>query len=148
MARATLALLLASLPPLASAQSIYSAGSTTYPAPGAVGFTPGNIVVVRLAHPAIRNRTFSLAAAVYLDEFYAPAASDDLLVLKQTIALPSSAAGLAAGQYPLTIHGNDLQNIHSLNHGGMFNRAYTRLASQAAPSAPALATVLAHWRAR
>ena len=103
--------------------------------------------------PAANNSTRrtpypNLAQAVYLDEFYAPAASDDLLVLKQTIALPSSAAGLAAGQYPLTIHGNDLQNIHSLNHGGMFNRAYTRLASQAAPSAPALATVLAHWRAR
>ena len=101
----------------------YLPGSTTYAAPGAVGFTPNNIVVVRLAHPNIRNRSFSLTAAVFLDEFYAPNATDDILVLRQTIALPSSSTGLRAGQYPLTIHGNDLQNIHSLNHGGMVNRA-------------------------
>ena len=112
----------------------YMAGSTTYPAPGAVGFTPGNIVVARLAHPAIRNRTFSLTAAVFLDEFYAPTATDDLLVLKQTVALPSAAAGLRGGQYQLTIFGNDLQNIHSLNHGGMINRAYCR--ARRAPSSP------------
>ena len=104
----------------------YIPGATTYAAPGAVGFTPNNIVVVRLAHPNIRDRSFSRSAAVFLDEFYAPNASDELLVLKQTIALPSSSDGLPRGQYALTTHGNDLQNIHSLNHGGMFNRKYPR----------------------
>lgn len=114
----------------------YIPGATTYAAPGAVGFTPNNIVVVRLAHPNIRDRSFSRSAAVFLDEFYAPNASDELLVLKQTIALPTSSDGLPRGQYALTTHGNDLQNIHSLNHGGMFNREYPRWRAARRPRPP------------
>ena len=131
-----LLLLLLLLLLMGRAAAQYVPGSTTYAAPGAVGFTPNNIVVVRLAHPSIRNRSFSLSAAVFLDEFYAPNASDDLLVLKQTIALPSSSDGLPSGQYALTTHGNDLQSIHSLNHGGMFNREYPRWRAARRPRPP------------
>ena len=101
----------------------YAAGSTAYALAGAVGFQPTSIVVARLVHPAIANRSFSLTAAVVLDEFAAPTDPAAPLVRLQSVALPT-ATPATPGQYKLTVHGNDLQNIHSLIHGGQVTLAY------------------------
>lgn len=89
------------------------------------GFTPGNIVAVRLQHPQIQTRAFALTAGVWLDEYAAPTDPNLPLVLVQSVPLPnSSAAGLALGQLPLTMHGQDLQSNQAVMHSGMISLTY------------------------
>ena len=89
------------------------------------GFTPGNLVAVRLQHPQVHVRAFALTAGVWLDEYAAPTDPNAPLVLVQSVALPnSSAIALAPGQLPLTMHGQDLQSNQPLMHSGMISRTF------------------------
>jgi hypothetical protein len=89
------------------------------------GFTPGNLVAVRLQHPQVHVRAFALTAGVWLDEYAAPTDPNAPLVLVQSVALPnSSAIALAPGQLPLTMHGQDLQSNQPLMHSGMISTTF------------------------
>ena len=89
------------------------------------GFTPGNLVALRLQHPQVQVRAFALTAGAWLDEYAAPTDPNEPLVLVQSVPLPnSSAIALAAGQLPLTIHGQDLQSNQALMHGGMISTTF------------------------
>ena len=116
-----------SAPALAAAAALLLAAAplalADYPAPGAVGFTPGNIAAVRLAHPNVQQIWFSQTAAVWVDEFVAPTSPHAQLVLKQSVPLPNGTSTQPAGQYRLTIQGQDLQNLHDIVHGGIVGLA-------------------------
>ena len=111
--------------PSPSAQPPLPQGANQYTPAGAVGFTPGNIAVVRLAHPNIQQTSFSLSAAVWVDELVAPTNANAQLVFKQSVPLPNgtSSTPLPQYQYNLTIHGQDLVNLHDLVHGGIVSLA-------------------------
>lgn len=86
---------------LSGVTGLYAAGSTAYQLGGANGFQPTSIVALRLSHPAIQNRSFSLTAAVFLDEFAAPTDPNAPLTLLQSVAVPSTTPSVA-GQMRLT----------------------------------------------
>ena len=109
-------LLAALLTPAAGA---YVANIKNYVPQGAVGFTPGSIAAIRLQDPQVQNRFFSLSAATWVDEFAAPTDPHAPLVLRQSIPLPNGTLPTPAGQYRMTMHGQDLQNLHDMIHSGM-----------------------------
>ena len=98
-------------------------GTGQYLPQGNVGFTPGNIAALRLSHAAIQKTSFSLAASVFIDEFVAPTDPHAMLVLRQSVPLPNGSSTPPPGQYKLTIHGQDLQNVHDIVHGGLISLA-------------------------
>ena len=108
---------------LACAAGAALALNNAYVAPGAVGFTPGGIAAVRLQHPQVQSRFFSLTTAVWVDEFVAPTDPNAQLVLKQSISMPNTSAALPPNQYRMTVHGQDLTNLHDMVHGGIVSLA-------------------------
>jgi hypothetical protein len=103
----------------APAAGAYVANVNNYVPQGAVGFTPGSIAAVRLQDPKVQSRFFSLSAATWVDEFAAPTDPNAPLVLKQSIPLPNGTLPTPSGQYRMTMHGQDLQNLHDMVHSGI-----------------------------
>jgi hypothetical protein len=80
-------------------------------------YKPGNIVALRLTDRNVQAWAMDYLVAAWLDEFEPTTGGG--LNLVRSVPLPNGTSSLSPGQYSMTMHASDLQNIHDQNDAGM-----------------------------